>query len=72
MKIQHLELLCSVFYISVVFLLKFILVKSVTLKNPTLSNLTLEKHFMKLINLKKDKLHIKKFQKIFFMLLIPL
>jgi hypothetical protein len=55
MKIQHLELLCSVFYISVVFLLKFILVKSVTLKNSILSNLTLEQHFMKLINLKKDK-----------------
>ena len=54
MKIHHLELLCSAFYISVVFLLKFISVKSVTLKNSTLSNLTLEKYFMKLINLKKD------------------
>ena len=41
---------------------------SVTLKNPTLSNLTLEKHFMKLINLKKDKMHIKKLKNIFFML----
>ena len=69
---QHLELLCSVFYISVVFLLKFILVKSVTLKNLTLSNLTLEKHFMKLINLKKDKLNIKNLKKIYFMLLILL
>jgi hypothetical protein len=38
---------------------------SVTIKNPTLSNLTLEKHFMKLINLKKDKMHIKKFKNIF-------
>ena len=65
MKIQHLKLLCSAFYISVVFLLKFILVKSVTLKNPTLSNLTLEKHFLKLINLRKDKLHIKNPKNIF-------
>ena len=40
LSVRVLELLCSVFYISVVFLLKFVLVKSVTLKNPTLSNLT--------------------------------
>ena len=56
MIIQHLELLCSVFYIRLIFLLK-----SVTLKDPVLSRLTLEKHFVKLLNLKKDKLHKKKF-----------
>ena len=28
--------------------------------------MTLEKHFMKLVHLKKDKLHIKKFKQIFF------
>ena len=73
MKIQHLELLCSVFYISVVFLLKFILVKSVTLKNPTLSNLTLEKHFTKLINSKKiNYVYIKNYKKYFFMLLMKI
>jgi hypothetical protein len=41
-------------------------------KNLTLMNLTLEKHFMKLINYKKDKLYIEKIQKIFLLLLIPL
>ena len=35
-------------------------------KNPTLRNLTSEKHFMKLIFYKDDKLYIKFFQKIFF------
>ena len=35
-------------------------------KIQTLNSLTLEKHFTKLINLKKDKLYIKNSQKIFF------
>ena len=43
------------------------LMLSLTLrKNLTLRNLTLEKHFMNLINYRKDEVYIDFFQKIFF------
>ena len=46
---------------------QLILVESDTQnKNPRLVNLTLEKHLIKLIFNKKNKLYIKSFQKIFF------